>query len=319
MSAYDEWSAEVLADVVGMIEQADTGAWVLPWQRIGHECFAPRNETTGAAYQGANIARLIGRSFKAGYASGRWATYKQWASIGAQVRKGEKGSTLVKWATVGEKADREAAAAAQPGEQFESRSRLVPRFFAVFAAEQVDGAPERIANPLSEGERIDQVEHLLKAIGADVRHGGDRACFIRELDIIHLPNFAAFTSALDYYSTSAHEHGHWTGPRLNRVLDSKRFGDESYACEELVAELTSVLFMAHCGLSTSPRPDHAQYVKSWLRAITDQPKALLAAMKMASDACAFLLKTAEANMAPAAPTWAAPAGAPAALPAPVLS
>jgi antirestriction protein ArdC len=64
--------------------------------------------------------------------------------------------------------------------------------------------------------------------------------------------FAAFHTPMDYYSTRAHETGHWTSKadRCNREL-GKRFGDNAYAMEELVAELSAAFTMAHVGLRMS--------------------------------------------------------------------
>ncbi len=47
----------------------------------------------------------------------------------------------------------------------------------------------------------------------------------------------------------------------------KRFGDNAYAAEELIAELGAAFTCAHLGLSTEPRADHAQYIQSWLQVL----------------------------------------------------
>ena len=77
-----------------------------------------------------------------------------------------------------------------------------------------------------------------------------------------MPPFAAFAENVAYYSTLAHEHTHWTAPaaRCDRQL-GKRFGDNAYAAEELIAELGAAFTCAHLGLSTEPREDHAQYTQ----------------------------------------------------------
>ncbi len=81
-----------------------------------------------------------------------------------------------------------------------------------------------------------------------------------------MPPFGAFAENVSYYSTLAHEHTHWTAPaaRCDRQL-GKRFGDNAYAAEELIAELGAAFTCAHLGLSTEPREDHAQYLASWLQ------------------------------------------------------
>jgi len=56
-----------------------------------------------------------------------------------------------------------------------------------------------------------------------------------------MPPFESFRDTESYYATLAHEETHWTRhpSRLNRDFGRKRFGDEGYAVEELVAELGS--------------------------------------------------------------------------------
>ena len=62
-----------------------------------------------------------------------------------------------------------------------------------------------------------------------------------------------------------HESIHWTShsSRLDRQL-GKRFGDNQYAAEELIAEIGSALICAELGVSQDVRPDHAQYLAHWL-------------------------------------------------------
>jgi antirestriction protein ArdC len=283
MTKYDEWCSEIVDELVRQVESSP-GEWHLPWQRLGTpDVLCPRNATTTVGYKGGNVWRLAFAAMKAGYPTGEWATYKQWAAIGAQVRKGERATPAVRWVVAKTKAEQAEA------EADEKSSRIIPRFFSLFNAAQVDGYAPEIAEPLSEGERLHEVDMFLTAVGATVRTGGDRAFYSVSADAITMPEFGQFHSALDYYSTAAHEHGHWTGAaaRLNRDLTG-RFGESAYAFEELVAEMTAALAMARFGLSSTPRPDHAQYLAEWVKVLTDKPKALMTAAKLASEALAFL-------------------------------
>ena len=60
-----------------------------------------------------------------------------------------------------------------------------------------------------------------------------------------MPPFEAFRDAESCYQTLEHETIHWTRheTRLNREFGRKRWGDEGYAMEELVAELGSALLL----------------------------------------------------------------------------
>jgi antirestriction protein ArdC len=96
---------------------------------------------------------------------------------------------------------------------------------------------------------------------------------------------------MDYYSTRAHETGHWSSraDRCDREL-GKRFGDNAYSVEELVAELTAAFTLAHLGLSSEPRADHAQYIASWLKVLKADKRAIFTAASKAQQAADFLVK-----------------------------
>jgi antirestriction protein ArdC len=87
----------------------------------------------------------------------------------------------------------------------------------------------------------------------------------------------------------AHELTHWSGSesRLARDL-SGRFGSESYAAEELVAELGAAFTMAKLGLSLEPRPDHAAYVASWITLFKNDSRAIFTAASKAQAAVDWL-------------------------------
>ena len=96
---------------------------------------------------------------------------------------------------------------------------------------------------------------------------------------------------MDYYSTRAHETGHWTShaSRCDRQL-GKRFGDQAYSVEELIAELTAAFTLAHLGLSSEPRQDHAQYIASWLKVLKADKRAIFTAASKAQQAADFMIQ-----------------------------
>ena len=98
------------------------------------------------------------------------------------------------------------------------------------------------------------------------------------------------TALENYYSTLLHELGHWTGHqhRLNRIVPTARFGSESYAVEELVAELSSAFLCAKLGVSSSPRQDHANYLASWLKVLKKDKRAIFYAARQATVAMEYL-------------------------------
>ncbi len=160
----------------------------------------------------------------------------------------------------------------------------------VFNVEQTAGLPDALTyrdepKPLPEARGA--VEAFLQRIGAKVLHGGDRAAYSPNFDLITLPEPARFESVSHYYATSLHEHGHWSGhpSRLNRDLKG-RFGDESYAAEELVAELTAAYLCALLAIPGQLR--HAEYMGHWITLLRHDARAIFTAAARATEAANFL-------------------------------
>ena len=260
------------AAIVTAIENG-AGQWHMPWSAVG--VGFPVNPTTGKRYRGGNVLTLMATALDAGYGSGEWATYKQWASVEAQVRKGERGTGCVWWnvntPTMTIDDDNQSGGMVE----LHGRPRFMARTFVVFNAAQVDGH-EPAPVMCDSVEQIDTAQQFFAAIGADVEHRNEgRAYYSPTRDLIVLPPRDSFTDAPAYYATSAHEHGHWTGhtERLGRDLTG-RYHENAYAVEELIAELSAAFTCAVLGLSPTPRPDHAQYLAHWLDVLRADPKAL---------------------------------------------
>jgi antirestriction protein ArdC len=179
-------------------------------------------------------------------------------------------------------------------EQPASSSRLLfTRGYSVFNAAQVDGYAPKAEPESTLNERMAHAEAFFAGVGADVQHGGNRAYYSPSSDHIQMPPFQAFSESVPYYSTLAHEHTHWTASagRCDREL-GKRFGDNAYAAEELIAELGAAFACAHLGLSTEPRADHAQYLASWLKVLKADKRAIFTAASKAQQATDWLIQRA---------------------------
>ena len=92
-----------------------------------------------------------------------------------------------------------------------------------------------------------------------------------------------------YYSTAYHEIVHWTGHpvRLQRQF-GKRFGDQDYAFEELVAEIGAAFLGASTGIPFEEMR-HPGYIDSWLRILKQDNRAIFTAAAKAQTAADFVL------------------------------
>lgn len=282
----DDIYTRVTNDIIQAIE-AGAQHCRLPWHISEADCFAPINATSKRPYRGVNVLILWAAAIVAGYESGFWATYRQWQELGAQVRKGERATTIVLWKPTEQRVHSSEGESDEP----QRRRGLLAKGFSVFNAAQVDGFEPTPHSRLSEGARIRAAEQVLFGVGANIHHGGGSAYYNTATDTIHLPRFDSFRSVVGYYSTLAHELTHWTGTkaRLDRDLSS-RFGSSGYAIEELIAEFGAAFLCARFGLSVEPRPDHADYIGNWLSVLKSDKKALFTAASKAQQACDWLLE-----------------------------
>lgn len=259
--------------------------WYQPW-RATQQVMRPLR-ANGEPYRGINVLMLWLESQAKGYQAPTWMTFNKAAQLGGHVRKGEHGCQVVKGDTF-QKTEKD-----DQGKDV-TRGISYLKFFTVFNAEQIDGLEEHFyAKPAPKGEPaqlVEQAEAFFRATGANVHHGGDRAFYAPGPDQITLPAPETFWDKESYEATKAHEIIHWTGhtSRLDRQFDRKRFGDEGYAMEELVAELGSAFLCADLGITPEPRPDHAAYLGSWLKLFNRDTRALFTASADSVKACDFL-------------------------------
>ena len=277
--------ATVTDQLVAAIE-AGAGSWRMPWHHSGAPVMRPTS-VAGRRYSGINRLVLWATADAYGYASGTWATYQQWRSSGAQVRKGEIGTHVILWKKV-EQPD----ATAEIGSDGESRARFFARSFVVFNRDQVDGVEDSALQEVAPvSTSIADALAFLEGVGVPVEYGLHDAYYRTDLDKVFMPERAAFASDLDLVSTLAHEVTHASGNvnRLARETLRDYHKERSIrAREELVAELGASYLMADLGLAYTPRPDHAAYLASWLGVLRHDPKAIFTAAAQAQLAADWI-------------------------------
>ena len=309
---------QAITDKIVKAIEDGAGTFEMPWHRPGVSFDIPKNAHTGKHYRGSNILSLWIDAGDKQFEHQTWSTFKQWQDLGAQVRKGEKGSLIVKY---GEWIPKELAGAGaagavagghpkhhkegQPKRQEESDVEQSKLMFAkaawVFNVAQVDGFTIEPKQPRADlTTRLAHVEAYIAATGADIRYGGQRAFYRHRSsdgsgDFIQMPDLSLFTGTAtttpteSRYATVLHELGHFSGARhrLNREF-GERFGDKKYAFEEIVVEIAAAYNCAHLEITNSPRPDHAQYIAHWLGILKGDKKAIFTAASLASQIITYL-------------------------------
>ncbi len=282
-----------------IVEHLEKGVrpWIRPWnaEHAAGRITRPLRHN-GQPYSGINVLSLWMSALSQNFAAPIWMTYRQATEMNAHVRKGEKGS-LVVYANAITRTEHDETT----GEDTEHE---IPdmKGYTVFNVEQIEGLPEiYYAKAVSTHDpiaRIDHAETFFGSLGATIRHGGNRAYYAQELDYVQMPPFEAFRDAESYYGTLAHELTHWTKreQRLNRDFGRKRFGDEGYASEELVAELGSAFVCADLELHQEPREENAAYIATWLEVLRNDNRAIFAAAAHAQRAADYLNQKAAAQV-----------------------
>ena len=261
----------VTDQIIKLIEENGTG-WTQPFSTLSG---APRNALTGKKYRGANALWLGLQGFS------HVGTYKQWQELKAQVRKGEKGTSITVPLPIKDK---------ETGE----KKGLFFRAATVFDASQVDGWDVPTVEAVDTTEKLALVDEYVASTGADIRHNPVGGAYYRiSEDFINLPHREQFSatessSATEtYYATLLHELTHWTGhkSRCDRLDLKNRKG---YAFEELVAEIGASILSVDLGVSPVVRDDHGKYLAYWLKALGDDKSYIFDAASAAQKAVDFL-------------------------------
>ena len=268
-SIYETITASIIAEL-----EKGAAPWVKPWHA---DSSADKNILSQKPYQGINRLILGMSGMAKGFTNPAWGSFKQWQSLGANVRKGEKGTQVIFYS---------------PGEREndkgEKETYAILKSYWVFNVQQVDGIELTSSAPTDKPfNQHEAAEQRIIKTGASITHGGDAAFYMPSQDRIQLPNKSAFTNECNYYATAMHELVHWSGAkhRLDRELKG-RYASPDYAFEELVAELGASFLCQDLGIQGDLR--HAGYIQSWLKACKEDSRAIFKASALAQKAADFI-------------------------------
>lgn len=273
-----------------IVEELERGVrpWMKPWnaEHAAGRITRPLRHN-GQAYRGTNVLQLWMTAETAGFISPFWLTFQQARELGGHVKKGEHGTPVVYASTFNKKEENE------QGEEIEQEVAFLKEY-TVFCADQCEGLPQHFyqlaEQPKEKLERIEHAEAFFAHTKAEIRTGGNRAYYAMEPDYVQMPPFETFRDAESHAATLAHELTHWTRhpSRLDREFGRKKWGDEGYAMEELVAELASAFICADLAITPEVREDHAAYIANWLTVLKDDKRAVFTAASHASKAVDYL-------------------------------
>lgn len=296
-SAYEKLTPQRKQLVDQVLANLDKGNlfWTQGWVAAG----APESAVTGKKYRGINNLYLSLVAMAENYGDNRWATFRQMEEKGWTFKKDEEGQTLGKGKSVSveyyEMRDKETKRrfdrSVLDGMTFDEQREYMDKnvywlrkFYRVFNCSLMDGVPAKEMPMIDVNDRIEKAEAILDYWNANeskIVYGGSQAFYRPSTDEVHLPEREKFKSTQSFYDTALHEIGHSTGheSRLNRDL-SGGFGSQSYAMEELRAEIASIFMAQDLGIEPSEDrlQNNAAYIQSWKDEIKENPNALFTAI-----------------------------------------
>ena len=276
---------KIVTDVIlKRLEQGDI-PWKKPWRA---DTELPRNMFNHNPYSGINIWLLLAQ----GYDNPYWASYKQISEKGGFIKKGEKATPVVFWKKYQKLEEN------SDGEEVE-KTFFTLRYWPVFNYSQTTGLkfadikeiePQPMLDPTLTIERAKNVISGFKDKPL-IEHGKGLACYFSEKDLVFMPSKESFFSIEEYYATLFHELSHSTGhvSRLGRKLGSKK-SSMDYAFEELIAEFSASYLCGISNIMTSKSIDnHAAYIKSWHKRLSENPKYIVQACSKGMKSANYIL------------------------------
>ena len=279
--------AEITNAIIADLEKG-VRPWVKPWDG-GNAIPCRPLRITGEPYRGINVMLLWSAAHQHGYQSAYWVTYQQALHQGGHIRKGEKSTTVVFSGTL---------TRTERDDRGEEQEKVIPflKAYSVFNIDQTEGLPEKYRAPAAiapatrDNARCERADQFVTNTQAEVRYGGDRACYSPLEDRIQMPSIERFKDSDSFYAVLLHELTHWTmrDTRCPRKFRPSIHGVGNYAREELVAELGAAFLCADLQIALTPRPDHAEYVAGWLEVLRNDKRAIFQAAATAQRAVDFL-------------------------------
>ena len=228
---------------------------VIPWEKSWKHGL-PANYITKKVYRGINFLSLCFDDYPSPY----YLTYLQCKDKNGYVKKGESASPIIYWKII-ERID-------------EDEVKRIPllRLSSVFNLSQTS-----LYQDITEKKGIRSCEEIIKNMEnkPDIRNNYSRCYYNMKEDYISLPKIDDFSSMEKYYSALFHELAHSTGhrKRLNRLNNKKDL--ESYAEEELIAELTSAWLCGLTGIEPKIIDNTASYLSYWIKKLKYNPAYIL--------------------------------------------
>lgn len=267
---------ELTNQIISRIENA-SGRWEKGFLTIPDP---PRN-LTGRLYTGINTLVLNNPN----YQNQIYGTFDQINFLGGSVKKGEVSQTAVFWKKLNiEEPDPQSG---------ETVTKMIPllKYFNVFNIDQTTLAKEKATSPtLLDAQNV--IDNMPNKPYIKVDKTVEYAFYFLKNDIVTIPSPEQFNTKDLFFSTFFHELGHSTGhhTRLNRKLKAFEHDQQSYAREELIAELAASFLCARTGYTSEIQENNnTYYLQHWLKFMKEDSKFIFNVCSQAQQAVNYIL------------------------------
>lgn len=266
----------------------------LNWEKVWNPVNAPKNHFSNRPYLGFNALYLAYIVQKKQYSAPYFLSFKQAKDLGGNVRKGEKGYTVVFW-KISKFVKGEVKDETTGDSQLLFERKFTPFIWTVFNIDQVDGIEAKAQEQVKTFEPIEACLQVVDGFEnkPEIIHSGNDAFYSPSSDMVTMPAPESFKSEEFYYSVLFHELIHSTGhkSRLGRFDTTKpsSFGSIEYSKEELIAEVGASFLNAWTGIQGDTFKNSLAYLKGWIQPLKNDPKMLIYAAQKAHQAARHIL------------------------------
>lgn len=299
--------------IIERMEAMKNSDWKQTWLPNYHANALPQN-ISGRPYNGYNTLFLQMDTARNNHAMPIYMTFHQITEQGAKVNRGAKSMPVIFWDVhykdkEGKRIPNDEVQKMSREEQRELKSSSIMRVYNVFNVDNTnlkEIKPDLYQSLLDKFTRNEGIKSDTEGMYSNqaldrmiekqewvcpihVSTKNDEAFYSTKKDTIELPaksffkmgdtEEAIYRGGMEFYSTALHEMTHSTGieSRLDRLSPSK-FGEEKYAKEELVAELTAAMIGSTMGFDSKVVDNNAKYINNWINVLQKEPQFILSVM-----------------------------------------
>lgn len=294
-----DYSAQRIGELIeSVLNQGESSKWEKPWISSVSSHWICRNIDRPAPYQGVNAGLLSLAVSVNNYRTPLFLTLEKAREMGLSIKinsdgKREQSWPVFKWIQLifdkqGTKISYDEYQELDEEEKEKCRTHYILRTYFVYNLDQTtiqqdlpktwekfvslypDMSEQMQPDKDAEDKALDYILSTKGAWRCPITHEvGDQACYSYSADYkiekIILPKREQFKTVSGYYGTALHEMAHSTKGEssMRRDYGRKKWGDEGYALEELVAEFVAAFVCCDRGHTKTIDKEHISYVQSW--------------------------------------------------------